>query len=235
MCTVTYVPLQEKGYFLTSNRDEAPHRAATGLMDSLLDKTRVLFPKDSEAGGTWIGVNHWGVTLCLLNGAFQLHQRRLPYRMSRGLLMLDFLKQEKPVECFLSEDLQGIEPFTLVAVSTEALWELRWDGQSRFARELNNDEPHIWSSSTLYDTAMQRKRKGWFFSSPASSLPANRMDILSFHKNGGEGDPTYAIVMNRDEVVRTVSITQVCHQADTSEMWFYDVRSGLEEKKELHG
>ena len=47
-------------------------------LNSLTPKTenfggvKVLFPKDGEKGGTWIGVSNKKRTLCLLNGAFEI-------------------------------------------------------------------------------------------------------------------------------------------------------------------
>lgn len=234
MCTVTYLPHRENGYFLTSNRDEAPHRAASGLEEVVLDKTRVLLPRDKEAGGTWIGVNEWGITLCLLNGAFEVHERQLPYRISRGLLMLDLLQHLRPLDVFLSFNLDNIEPFTLVAASPDALWELRWNGHSRFARSLDRHTAHIWSSSTLYHAAIRQRRAAWFYASTAALMPAEANRIMAFHKEGGEGNPHHDIVMNRNDLVRTVSITQVCREPGTSAVLFHDILTGREEKKALY-
>ena len=37
----------------------------------------------------------------------------------------------------------------------------------------------------------------------------NQNCILSFHKNGGEGNPTSDVVMNFKDIVRTTSITSI--------------------------
>src|SRR4051812_22764348 len=73
MCTVTYLPLKE-GFIITSNRDERLVRKpadAPQIISGL--NTRILFPRDGEAGGTWIATSENNRTVCLLNGAFVPH------------------------------------------------------------------------------------------------------------------------------------------------------------------
>ena len=78
----------------------------------------ILFPKDTTGGGTWIAVSHQRIT-CLLNGAFKPHVPIMPYRKSRGLIVLDsFLFNS--IDSFSKDyDLQNIEPFTMISVGFE--------------------------------------------------------------------------------------------------------------------
>lgn len=67
MCTVTWTRTSG-GYHLFMNRDELWTRGvAEGPALREGGAVRYLAPIDSDAGGTWIGVNAYGVTLCLLN------------------------------------------------------------------------------------------------------------------------------------------------------------------------
>src|SRR5690606_25691999 len=92
MCTVTVFPLEESHFVLTTNRDEAPER--TSLWPEIYpgENGRMLFPKDTVSGGTWVGASEQYRVLCLLNGGFEPHRRSLPYRKSRGEVVVDFLQ-----------------------------------------------------------------------------------------------------------------------------------------------
>src|SRR5579871_6575106 len=128
MCTVTYLPTPT-GYILTSNRDEALVRKPAEIPDSVaIGNCQVLFPRDGEAGGTWIATADNGRTVCLLNGAFTRHKHNPPYRKSRGLVVLDFFTLPNAKAFADSYDLTGIEPFTILVIEKSMLYELRWDG-----------------------------------------------------------------------------------------------------------
>ena len=83
MCTVTFVPTAS-GFVFTSNRDEDPKRAATQLVEERRGDLLVTFPQDAAAKGTWIAFSDKDQFSCILNGAFEPHQRRENYSMSRG-------------------------------------------------------------------------------------------------------------------------------------------------------
>ena len=58
MCTVTYLPLQDNGFILTSNRDEAiVRKISLPPAKYTINNTSVFFPKDQEANGTWIATS----------------------------------------------------------------------------------------------------------------------------------------------------------------------------------
>lgn len=88
MCTVTYISTP-KGFVLTSNRDEIISRSDTVLTE---EKSafgeRLFYPKDPLANGTWFAFTPTRL-VCLLNGGFTKHKRVLPYRKSRGLIVLE--------------------------------------------------------------------------------------------------------------------------------------------------
>src|SRR5258708_5525570 len=133
MCTVTFLPLNETEFVLTSNRDEKSVRKPA-LQPSLyqVHNALVVFPKDQQAEGTWIASSGIPFTLCLLNGAFERHVSKKNYRISRGLMLLDFFHFNN-VDVFLDEyNFEGIEPFTLLLLDTRKrkleLTEARWDG-----------------------------------------------------------------------------------------------------------
>src|SRR5688500_18696780 len=88
MCTLTYIPLKD-GFLFTSNRDERRLRAPALPPEVYrVHGKDILFPKDGEAGGSWVASSD-SLQLCLLNGAFERHIPNPPYRLSRGIVLLD--------------------------------------------------------------------------------------------------------------------------------------------------
>jgi hypothetical protein len=220
MCTVTYLP-RPKGFVLTHNRDEAPSRSPQSIVREHTPGGQVLlFPRDTQAGGTWIASSRSGLTACLLNGAFVLHRRQLPYRKSRGLILLDFFDWESSDDFFANYDLFNIEPFTLLFFDRsggnhaipERIFEFRWDGEQRHLKKLNPGQPHFWCSATLYPAEMQLKRE-MVFQDWLRSRTTNEHNIpsavLTLHQTGSVGDIENDFVMNRAGRVQTVSITQI--------------------------
>jgi len=148
MCTVTIIPKGENDFVLTSNRDEAPNRVSLSPDFYQINSTKMLFPKDEKAGGTWIGVSEHHRLICLLNGGFKCHKREDDYRMSRGTVVTDFLASEDIISKIETYNLLDVEPFTLVIADWNdhlTFYELVWDGVHKHFRTLPN-EPRIWSS-----------------------------------------------------------------------------------------
>ncbi len=210
MCTVTFLPLADEGFVLTSNRDVGYQRGKALYPKTYVEQGVLLhYPKDGKAGGTWIGTSRDNRLICLLNGGFENHIRATSYPKSRGLIVKELLIAENFEETCLKIDLEAIEPFTLVVVNCidkNQLFEFVWDGKKRHLKELEW-QPLIWSSSTLYNDDMKAMRKEWFrewFIGKART-PEN---ILDFHKHAGLGFPEIDVFMKREKV-GTVSITQV--------------------------
>jgi len=244
MCTVTYFP-GPTGFILTHNRDESPGRSTQSIVREKTPKGNILlFPRDAQAGGTWIASSQDGRTVCLLNGAFLLHRRELPYRRSRGLILLDFFDWEDPDAFFQEYDLDRIEPFTFLyfekpANETEVqrVTELRWDGQHRFLKELSPKTAHFWCSATLYPPEMQIRReqvfKDWL-SPPSSNQPTPiYQSLITLHQTGSINDPENDYIMNRAGRVQTVSITQVIVHEKNAQMKYLDLLGGNRSERRL--
>lgn len=224
MCTVTFLPLIHNGFIITSNRDERKSRPTLSPQQHLHKNTAVYFPKDEEAGGTWFAVSK-EYTAVLLNGAEKSHLRTPPYRMSRGLVMLDFFEFNSPAGFSENYSFHNIEPFTLVLVqhTNSLLFQLRWDGKQTTLTEIDNTSPQIWSSSTLYSDAIQERRKNWFTQWVQQGNEYTVDAILQFHRFGGEGDTANDLVMNRNGVVETVSITSFEKSGTEFTLWYDDL------------
>jgi hypothetical protein len=207
MCTVTFIPVKEKT-FITSNRDEKQKRShALSSAVYPMQTGKILFPKDSDAGGTWFAVHENGNSLVFLNGGWVNHQSKPPYRKSRGLILLDLLDSEMPFHSFLAVSLHNIEPFTAIIRDDGQLFECRWDGHEKYYYPLDREVPHIWSSVTLYDEEVIARRRSWFDDWLKENPFPSQEDILNFHLFSGSGDGHNDPLMNRKGEVYTVSIT----------------------------
>ncbi len=233
MCTVTYLPLSDEGFIITSTRDEKTIRKPALPPEKYdIHDGPVYFPRDTDAGGTWIASSPGGYTLCLLNGGFVIHESNPPYRRSRGLVLLDFYQYNNVASFRDQYDFGGIEPFTLLlshfhetvqGLGRAQFDELRWDGEKVHHTPLNPGTPSIWSSVTLYSDEIISQRKQWFdewlAGQPEFSVPS----AVDFHKTAGTGNIQNDILMNRDNVVKTVSITSIMRIPLRHEYYYEDI------------
>lgn len=223
MCTVTFIPADNK-IFLTSNRDEKHWRShAHAPMPVRMDSGQLLYPKDSHAGGTWIAGHENGNAIVFLNGGFIAHEPRTDYRKSRGLILLDLIDSETPYNSFLAINLSNIEPFTAVIWDDGHLFECRWDGMMKHHALLPSEKPAIWSSVTLYDKEVARKREQWFSDWLNNNETIDVGKIVGFHQFTGDGDKTNDLTMHREGKVRTVSITCLSISESSLQMEYLDL------------
>ncbi|MGA8854776.1 MAG: NRDE family protein [Christiangramia sp.] len=211
MCTISLGPHPDSmnGFILTSNRDEAVSRKTLPPQKEVYKNTKLFFPKDEKAGGTWIGVSENCRCICLMNGAETPHTRKPEYRKSRGVVVKDFLAAYKLKEIMKEYDIEDIEPFTMILVEWGnglIFYELLWDGENRKITKLPLKD-HIWSSSPLYSKEMKALRKKWF-KELKESKGFSAQSLLDFHHNAGEGKKEYDLIIDRG-FLRTQSITQV--------------------------
>jgi uncharacterized protein with NRDE domain len=225
MCTVTYIPA-ENSIFLTSNRDEHNLRA-DAIYPAVYGHSsgHLLFPKDAAAGGTWISIHENGNAVVLLNGGIVKHEHKPPYRRSRGLILLDLIDSENPFRTYNRIDLQGIEPFTVIILDDEQLYECRWDGARKYSSKLDNSRPYIWSSVTLYPDEVIAKRENWFRQWLLNNPSPTQQDILRFHQFTGDGDMRNDLLMNRDGEMCTVSVTSIKLENAISQMHYLDLKN----------
>ena len=231
MCTVTYLPLANNNFILTSNRDETPLRKTIPPKTYKENGVQLTYPKDELAGGTWIGTSTHRL-VCLLNGGFEKHIRNAYYKMSRGIIVKNILSVDEPVSYINEFDFSEIEPFTLVLVLWKQeleTYELVWDGIKKHFNKLPQ-EPKIWSSSTLYTKGMKQLRKDWFSSWLKENKNYQQSNILEFHKNGDLGNPEISPKMKRS-YMETVSVTCVEKKDAKIEIKYLDILAN--ESKEL--
>jgi hypothetical protein len=224
MCTLTLFPKpQNKGFILTFSRDETPNRSSIVIQQDV--EKGLIYPQDALHGGTWLAFQPLkNRFVCLLNGAFEIHKRQLPYRKSRGLVVLEAFDYEEISFFCTKYDFEGIEPFTMILSENDVLMELRWDGIERHIKILDKTTPHIWSSCTLYNKDIRQLREQWFsnfLKNPKSEIRNPKSeDLWSFHLTPNDSMPENAILMQRPSGVQTVSISQLNYDFLTQKIDF---------------
>lgn len=132
MCTLilAHQVFDHTPVFLASNRDEHLDRPAAG--PQLWDQygTRFVAPRDEREGGTWLGVNEWGVLVAITN---RFGNPRDGSRRSRGRLVLEALKEryaKVAADGIYALDPAEYNPFHLLIVDRGSAHVVWGDGQS---------------------------------------------------------------------------------------------------------
>ncbi len=224
MCTVSFIPVEGKVY-LTSNRDERSTRlSAKPPLVYKHENAKLLYPKDGDKGGTWIAVSQNGDAGVLLNGAASPHTPKHPYRFSRGLILPQILSAADPADAFSKFEANDIEPFTLVLYVQKTLYECRWNGELKSINRLPVNQPHIWSSCTLYTPEIQENRKRWFDQWVTDHPSKDAESIYRLHRFGADNNERIDLVMNRNNEMLTVSITSIQLDAAEAVMTYYELK-----------
>ena len=233
MCTVSFVPANNK-IIITSNRDEAVLRTALPPETYLINHKNITFPKDPKAGGTWYAVAENGTVLVLLNGADEKHKHRPPYNRSRGLIVLELISNDAPILHWDQIDLDGVEPFTLVLFQELKLYQLRWNGIAKSRVDLDASKNHIWSSSTLYPKEIREQRAEWFYRFMENKHDVSEDEMFNFHRYTENSNAENGLIINRNDALKTLTITQtVIHNQDIS-MNHYDLIDGKSYKLSIN-
>jgi hypothetical protein len=223
MCTVSFVKSVDK-IIITSNRDEAVMRpSAMPPQNYTVNGKNLIFPKDTKAGGTWYAVDENGTVLVLLNGAAEKHLVKLPYRKSRGLIVLDIISSISPKGFWEEIDLENIEPFTLVLLQDQRLFQLRWNGDVKEETELDCDEKHIWSSSTLYAADIREERSKAFHLVFDNNPIISGAEMYKFHRYTKVKNQEQGSVINSNNEMKTLSITQSVIEKNKVDILHYDL------------
>lgn len=223
MCTVSYVPLKD-GFILTSNRDEKVHRPTAIPQIYELNNEKLMFPKDLQSGGTWIALAPKEKRIaCLLNGAFENHEKKCYYRMSRGQILIESFKFPNAEIFNAFQTFEGIEPFTLLLLEKDnylKFTELRWDGTQKHLAKVEINKPRLWSSATLYEKAIREEREIHF----ENWLKKNEWsDIKNFHTQKHGLSHQNDVVMQRTGGLQTVSISQIHFQDNSFTFGYTDL------------
>lgn len=201
MCIISVFTSENEDFILTQNRDESYLRPTSDEIISNEIHNQIYFgPQDQVSGGTWLYYSEQYIC-CVLNGEYKKHSHNPPYKMSRGLLILEVLKYPS-IQTFINEiDLKGIEPFTLLIIDRKSKEKiiLVWDETTKHIEDLTFVNEIIRSSSPLYTCAEKE-----FHKSEISSLKNKTpSEIFNLH-NALKLEPN-----NRFPTVQTTSISQL--------------------------
>ncbi len=193
--------------------------------------TQVLYyPEDLEAHGSWIAFSDKGIAACLLNGGAKSYIRKVPYRKSRGLVVLESFDYKTVDEFYSSYNFKDIEPFTLLIKSRDEFCKITHDEDETRLAQLNPDTTHIWSSTTLYTKEVREKRRKWFEAWLSKNPELNPDNIRAFHYSAGDGDSENDLVMSRWGILKTLSITQISVRENEADLVYQDFVQSSEEK-----
>ena len=210
MCTVTFLARQ-RGYVLGMNRDEQRTRPA-GESPRLrkVGAIQALFPAE-RTGGTWMGVNHHGITLALVNW-YAVSERVSGVARSRGEVVregLDADHWERVDRRLVEGRLKQVNPFRLLGIFPEQrkVVEWRWNLQ-RLERRWHPWRSGIWSSSGWDEPGAVKRRAELFQRSVGFEDGVSLAQLRRFHRSHLPAQGPYSPCMHREDAV-TVSYTEV--------------------------
>lgn len=241
MCTVSYIPKTVDGSFvLTSNRDEDSRRPTIAPMIYDFGTVQLAFPKDEVSGGSWIAMSNLGKINCLLNGGIGTHTKQEYHTISRGTILIDLTKSQLSTKNFFQNyHLHNVEPFTIVSIQHQegkvvSLTEVIWDGNKKHLRNLEVNLPHIWSAAQLYSKEQKELRQKWFENFIKKNISnLTSVKIAEFHSGNHSEDVGVNVIMERGDLLKTVSITQIISQNESLKMSYSDLLRGGRVEVEL--
>jgi hypothetical protein len=212
MCTVSWLPFGD-GYTLCFNRDERYSRApAIPPAERTKRGVRYLAPLDGDFGGTWLAVNEFGVTLCLLN-RYRVPGYGPPARpLSRGLLVLELAgmtSARDAVAALEDRSLDRVQPFSLVALEPgQAVRVVAWDGQALTG--LTHRSPGlVLTSSSVTEAEVGAARRAVF----AALDRATPKALAELHRSHLPERGRCSVCMHREDA-ETQSFSQITVAAD---------------------
>ena len=186
---VMYQMVPEVPVLLASNRDEYYHRSAQSPV--LLNQNPAVWGgRDEQAGGTWLGVNEYGLVVGLTNRRMSDNQETAADRRSRGLLCLDALQYghvSDVAEFLMSEPPDRYNSFNLLVLNAEAALWIAYDGRP----EIRPVHPgiHILANGDLNDTEHVRSGRA------RQLLQASRYADRNLSPKPSPADVTQALSM----------------------------------------
>jgi hypothetical protein len=217
MCTVSWLR-QAEGYELLCNRDERHTRkAASGPRISKRNEISYIAPVDGDHGGSWIGVNEFGLTLCLLNRYSDPAREPSQRYPSRGLLLTDLLDRSQnhlvPVR-IKDFQLDRFRPFSMLALSSdEPAILINWTGRDCIVENNAEAQMPLTSSSLSNPTPIETRRNHF----QEMTRERERVDaelLHQFHTSHVPERGPYSVCMHRDDAA-TVSLSGVTVTGDS--------------------
>jgi hypothetical protein len=221
MCTLTWTPTRE-GYVVGFNRDERRHRPRASP-PRIAEQRGVPFiaPIDPEGGGTWIGVNAYGIGLCLLNRYDVVDAPADP--ISRGRLvagLMDLTTVADLGERLGLAALTQYRPFTLFAFSPDGGTRgFSWDGTTR--HDVPVGGPGLVAVSSAAGRDVEVRRAALIEAELAAGAPFDLSRLTTLHALHLPDDGAASVCMHREEA-ETVSFTLLTVTGDEVRLRYVD-------------
>lgn len=197
MCSLSILD-NGKQRFITMNRDEARSRHEYPALFYPDGGTKIVYPRDAQAGGTWFGVNCAGVVLALLN---RYQDPQLEGKRSRGWLIPELLTLNSVSEMRGRFNAQfafdEYNPFDLVFIDAEQIIQLSWNGC--VSNWQIHNAPCFFTSSSLRPVDVIALRQAHFdeWLNSRIDLPLTAEQIVHQLHWAEGADPETAIRMRR--------------------------------------
>lgn len=224
MCTLSWwISESERG--IVFNRDErrTRSRGEAPRIVEMENGTRILMPRDPDAGGTWLGVNDSGLIIALLNN-YPFHIPPRTNQISRGQLVVDLLRRTRSAEQCMDElnsrDCSIYQGFLLFALGhNDGQLALKWDGLDLKPIQLGGEKGlHVLTSSSMRREECEAFRIELF-----ANLNRERLCLKEKHTVFNAADPALGPLMLRDDAA-TDSVTEVIVGPKSSRMYFHPVK-----------
>ncbi|MDD5151988.1 MAG: hypothetical protein PHC28_16165, partial [Flavobacterium sp.] len=89
--------------------------------------------------------------------------------------------------------------------------------------QLDINKSHVWSSSTLYPKSIRENRSDWFYTFLDSKTEISETEMLHFHRYTEEENQENGLVINRNDELKTLSITQSVTEKNKVAILHYDL------------
>jgi len=222
MCTASWhrTPDQTVVYF---NRDEQRSRSEgrPPTLERTPEGIRYLAPTDPDAGGTWIGVNEFGLFACILN-AYDIRSSTTSPTQTRGELVRRVMKctSAASVEHQIGKALSEayFDPFTLL-----------WMDSSSKAQALRQHDGTLEDFplplSMLTTSSFESQEVHAWRSEAFAQQVRGPEDLPLFHHLACAESPAYGVLMDREDA-RTVSQTNVRMTSESLSMHYRSLPDG---------
>ncbi len=153
MCTLAiyFRMLPQYPLLVAANRDEQYDRPSAPAQ-LLNTEPRIIAGRDLRAGGTWLGVNDYGVLAAMLNRRINSQNVSFPDARSRGLLCMDLLASRSAADAdsLIRNHQASYNPFTAVVAGPHRAYVFYNAGRKLVAQELRPGL-HVFSSAAEFD------------------------------------------------------------------------------------
>lgn len=217
---------QPGGYRMFFNRDERRERKpATPPAVLRRGDTRFVAPLDGDFGGTWIAVNEFGLSVCLLNGFPPAGAVTVPDRhdyTSRGQLTLTLIESptaQRAAGLLREIELEPYRPFVLFVIEPGDGGVLaEWSGSSLQIADGRPLQPIV--SSSFFTEEVRRNRVAVFGQlQEQSGAPSSPALHLAYHRSHLPDRGPHSPCMHRPDA-STVSFAHI-HVTETAVCFDY--------------